>query len=238
MKFFQFYEDLVLEDRGRPMDSERFDKLTSLFGKYLFDEFASKPAQLSRVPMYSELKKYAISKQGPGEDANDVDQLVLMLSPDADEKSNLIYDWLNTLPQLTAQKFMNSVSDMFPNIGEKKRYFEKPEGYQPSGRGRKRGSKNKPKTPIISRPPIVQEPVVVSEPVTSQEPEVDLDFTLTEPVSVEKGKRGRKPGLTPKTVDRISQNLYKVHTNMENQLSKMKSLMDDLIKRKDFFGKQ
>ena len=54
----------------------------------------------------------------------------------------------------------------------------------------------------------------------------------------EKGKRGRKPGLTPKTVDRISQNLYKVHTNMENQLSKMKSLMDDLIKRKDFFGKQ
>lgn len=238
MKFSQFYEDLVLEDRGRPMDPERFDKLTSLFGKYLFDEFASKPVQIARIPMYNELKKFAISKQGPGEDANDVDQLVLMLAPDAAEKSNLVYEWLNTLPQLTAQKFMNSVADMFPNIAEKKRYFEKPEGYQPSGRGRKRGSKNKPKTPVISRQPVVQEPTIPMEPVASQEPEIDVDLTMTEPVSVERGKRGRKPGLTPKTVDRISQNLYKVHSNMENQLTKMKSLMDDLIKRKDFFGKQ
>ena len=45
--------------------------------------------------------------------------------------------------------------------------------------------------------------VAVSEPVTSQEPEVDLDFTLTEPVSIEKGKRGRKPGTKQDGVSKL-----------------------------------
>jgi hypothetical protein len=231
MKFTDFYEDLVVEEQGRPMSDEKFEALTTLMGKWIFDEVESKPNQVSRVPFFSELKQFAKDKSGPGENADDIDQLVLMIQPDPNEQSNLMYDWLNQMPQLKAQKFMRSVQELFPNIATKVRYYDKPEGWQPSGRGRKIGSKNKPKTPRVEVPSISTSPVTPTtvEPSLTVEPETS---------QTEKGKRGRKPGLTPKTVDRISQNLYKVHTNMENQLAKMKNLMDDLIMRKDFFGKQ
>ena len=69
--------------------------------------------------------------------------------------------WLNEMDSRLSQRFLTQVSQRYPAIANKIKFWNRPDDWKPSGRGRKPGSKNKPKSDDLT---FTQ--VSVSEPET------------------------------------------------------------------------
>lgn len=219
MKFELFYEELLDEQRGRPMSPEKFEAITQNIGRWIFNFFIEHPVQFSRIPFFSEFREFARGVATPDEDVDDIEQLVLMIEPEEDG-SNLMYDWLNQMPNiLKAQEFIKKVGDMFEPIGKRIKYYNRPDDYIPV-RGRK--PKEKPEGKEDEQIPSIMK--------TRQPKTVDVDVEVTEPK-----RRGRKPSLN--TLEKMETKYYKMYDDLEKQLRAMKELSSKINDYKKYFSK-
>lgn len=219
MKFNFFYEELIEEQRGRPMSPEKFEAITKNIGRWLFNYFVEHPLQFARIPYFSEFREYAKSKQGPGEDADDIEELVLMVEPDEDTQSNLMYDWLNEMPNtLKAQEFIKKVGEMFEPVGKRIKYYDRPDDYIPV-RGRRPKEKSEKEDEEIPSFMKVKKPK-----------EIDVDIELGEPK-----RRGRKPSMN--TLEKMETQYFKMYDDLEKQIRKMRELSSKINDLKKYFGK-
>lgn len=215
MKFNFFYEDLLQEIKGRPMGPEKFEAISKNLGRWMYGYFGDHPQQLSRIPYFSEFRDYARKVALPLENVDDIEQLVLMLQPE--EKSNLMYDYLNQIPDvLKAQQIIKKIGETFETIGKRIKYYDKPDNYV-AVRGRK--PKEKPDTTddVVDISKVVKEP----ENITKE--------------PGEPARRGRKP--TTDTLQRLETKYFKMYDDLATQLRVMKELSAKINDYKKYFGK-
>ena len=211
MKFEMFFEDLLQEAKGRPMSSDKFEALTKNMGRWMYNYFLGHPLQLSRIPYFSEFREYARSVAEPGENVDDIEQLVLMIEPG--EKSNLMYDYLNQIPSvLKAQEIIKKVGETFETIGKRIKYYDRPDDYIPV-RGRKPKEKGEKDIDVIDITKTSQETKEPKEP----------------------GRRGRKP--SEDTLQKMETKYYKMYDDLEKQLRVMRELSNKIGDYKKYFGK-
>lgn len=213
MKFFEYYEDLIAENRR--YSDDKFEAIAKKMPNWLLDEFGSKPSAVISMPMYSEFRKYLLNK---GEQINNEEDVILGFSA--------LEDWLNEIDAKTSQKFLTLVGQRFPAVGEKIKRWDKPEGWTPGKRGRKPGSKNKPKSDFAD---LSMTTVTMDEPqvVQPEEPEMTL--------SLEPKRRGRKP--SEESLKKLVAQYDKMHDDLISHVSKMKELMQKINQRRSYFGK-
>jgi hypothetical protein len=212
MKFEIFFEDLLQEAKGRPMSDKKFEAISQNIGRWIYNYFVERPAQLSRIPFFSEFREFARKYEAPGESVNDIEQLVLMIKPDADG-ANLMYDYLNQIPNiLKAQEIIRKIGETFEPIGTRIKYYDRPDDYVPV-RGRKPKERSDKDIDVID---ITKTSVAPSEP---KEP----------------GRRGRKPSVV--TLEKMQTKYYKMYDDLEKQLRAMKELSSKINDYKNYFGK-
>lgn len=222
MKFFLFYDDLLSE--ARMMSDEKFDWIVNNIGDWLFEELYSKPQLINSLPNMDQFKTFVRYKTT--EKADTDSDLVGAL--------HRIGDFLNMLNPKESQNFIKSVSSTFPKIAAKILRFGKPE---PTGkRGRPAGSKNR---------------------IKDIEPEIDTNISMApkrpevqEPS--EPKKRGRKPiegPLTsmerylykkegPEKIQNLELKVKELDSEIDHTVQRIKKIMQDIEKRKNFFGIQ
>jgi hypothetical protein len=216
MKFGYFFEDLLQEAKGRPMSPEKFEAISQNIGRWMYNYFVNHPVQLSRIPYFSELREYARNYDSTtGADVDDIEQLVLMLKPEG--KSNLMYSYLNQIPQvLKAQEIIKKIGDTFDEVGKRIKYYDRPDDYAPV-RGRKPKDKSDVDMDIID----IQKATPVSKDVE--------DFPS------EMKRRGRKPSI--ETLEKLQTKYFKMYDDLEKQLRVMKELSSKINDYKKYFGK-
>lgn len=214
MKFEIFFEDLLQEAKGRPMSEEKFEAISQNIGRWMYNYFIERPVQLSRIPFFNEFKEYAKNVAGPGENPEDIEQLVLMIQPN--ENSNLMYNYLNQIPQvLKAQEIIRKIGETFEPIGKRIKYYDRPDDYVPV-RGRKPKEKSEKDIDVID---ITKTTVQPREPQEPKEP----------------GRRGRKPTID--TLQKLETKYYKMYDDLEKQLRAMRELSTKINDYKKYFGK-
>ncbi len=222
MKFFLFYEDLLSE--ARLMSDEKFDWIVKNLGEWLFEELYSKPQLINSLPNMEQFRTFVKFKTT--EKANTDSELVGALYR--------LGDFLNMLSPKESQTFIKSVSSTFPKIASKILRYGKPE---PTGkRGRPAGSKNKEK---------------------QFEPEIKTDIAFIPkkqqiPQPSEPKKRGRKPLESPLTsmerylykkegpekIQSLEMKVKELDSEIDQTVQRIKKIMQDIEKRKNFFGIQ
>lgn len=222
MKFFLFYDDLLSE--ARMMSDEKFDWIVNNIGDWLFEELYSKPQLINSLPNMDQFKTFVRYKTT--EKADTDSDLVGAL--------HRIGDFLNMLNPKESQNFIKSVSSTFPKIAAKILRFGKPE---PTGkRGRPAGSKNK---------------------IKDIEPEIDTNISMApkRPEAQEPSepkKRGRKPLESPLTsmerylykkegpekIQNLELKVKELDLEIDHAVQRIKKIMQDIEKRKNFFGIQ
>lgn len=211
MRFYEFYEDLVSEARN--YSDEKFEVVSKKMANWLLDEFAGAPGQVIRMPMYTEFKRYLLNK---GVDAQNEEDVILGFDN--------LESWLNELDSRLSQRFLTQVSQRYPAIANKIKFWNRPDDWKPSGRGRKPGSKNKPKSDDLT---FTQ--VSVSEPETMV-PAKPETLTPSEPK-----RRGRKP--SEDSLRKLENQYEKMQDDLENHIRKMRDLMRQINQRRSYFGK-
>ena len=142
-----FFEDLLQEAKGRPMSSDKFEALTQNMGRWMYNYFWVIHCNYPGFLISVEFREYARSVAEPGENVDDIEQLVLMIEPG--EKSNLMYDYLNQIPSvLKAQEIIKKVGETFETIGKRIKYYDRPDDYIPV-RGRKPKEKGEKDIDVI-----------------------------------------------------------------------------------------
>lgn len=214
MKFEFFFEDLLQEAKGRPMSPEKFEAISQNMGRWMYNFFVNHPVQFSRIPYFSEFREFARGVAQPGENVDDIEQLVLMIQPTED--SNLMYDYLNQIPSvLKAQEIIKKIGDTFEPIGKRIKYYDRPDDYVPV-RGRKPKERSDKDIDVID---ITKTSVTPKEPAEPKEP----------------GRRGRKP--TVDTLQKLETKYYKMYDDLEKQLRAMRELSTKINDYKKYFGK-
>jgi hypothetical protein len=214
MRFSFFYEELLQEQKGRPMSPEKFEAITQNIGRWMYNYFGDHPLQLSRIPYFSELREFARENAGPGENVDDIEQLVLMLNPDED--SNLMYGYLNQIPQvLKAQEIIKKIGDTFEPIGKRIKYFDRADDYVPV-----RGRKPKERTEKDFEEKI---------PVISKSEKKDIEDLL------EPKRKGRKPSV--QTLEKLQGQYLKMYDDLEKQIKRMRELSSKIDDYRKYFGK-
>ena len=202
MKLSHYYEELITERR---YTDEKFETITKKMPNWLLDEFGGDPNMVVRMPMYSDFRKYLLDR---GEEIIDNEDVILGFS--------YLEDWLNEIDGRLSQKFLTLISQRYPIIAEKIKTWNRPDDWVRSTRGRKPGSKNKPKTGFA-----------------------DLSMTQTmdiEPsVSDEPKRRGRKP--TEDSLKKLESQYEKMQDDLEKHVMKMRDLMRQINQRRSYFGK-
>lgn len=228
MRFIDYFEDLLVE--GRTMANEKFEWVTNNLGNWLFNELYLKPDLIKSLPNIDQFRTYVgstIKKSSPTES-------------DLVENLYLLETFLNRLDQKESANFIRTVIKTFPNIAVKILRYGKPE---PTGskRGRPAGSKNKPKFPsdinvdITTRPepeviePQITEPEVQVTPKRAGRPKIyDDEFT-----AAERSKYKREGPAMIKSLEAKAESL-------DNELNvivqRIKKIMNDIDKRKKYFG--
>lgn len=218
MKFEIFFEDLLQEAKGRPMSPEKFEAISQNMGRWMFNYFADHPVQLARIPYFNEFREFARTLAAPGENVDDIEQLVLMIQPDS-EGGNLMYDYLNQIPNvLKAQEIIKKIGDTFEPIGKRIKYYDRPDDYVPV-RGRRPKERDDKNLDVID---ITKTSVTPKEPKMPQEPK-------------EPARRGRKP--TVDTLQKLETKYYKMYDDLEKQLRAMRELSTKINDYKKYFGK-
>jgi len=218
MKFEHFFEDLLQEAKGRPMSPEKFEIISQNIGRWMYNYFVNHPMQLARIPYFSELREYARNYDAStGADVDDIEQLVLMLKPEG--KSNLMYAYLNQIPQvLKAQEIIKKMSETFDEIGKRVKYYDRPDDYIPV-RGRK--PKERPEIEVGVMDIEKDTPPIISKTV------VDVPGDMK--------RRGRKPSVN--TLEKMQSKYYKMYDDLEKQLRAMRELSTKIDDYKKYFGK-
>ncbi len=218
MKFEHFFEDLLQEAKGRPMSPEKFEAISQNIGRWMYNYFVNHPMQLARIPYFSELREYARNYDASsGADVDDIEQLVLMLKPEG--KSNLMYAYLNQIPQvLKAQEIIKKMSETFDEIGKRVKYYDRPDDYIPV-RGRK--PKERPEVEVDVMDVEKDTPPIISKTV------VDVPGDMK--------RRGRKPSVN--TLEKMQTKYYKMYDDLEKQLRAMRELSSKIDDYKKYFGK-
>lgn len=220
MKFNLFYEDLLSE--ARMMSDDKFDWIVSKMGDWLFDELYSKPQLVKSLPNIDQFRTFVKYKTT---DKADTDA-------DLVESLNNMSDFLNMLSPKDSQNFIKSVQATFPNISAKISRFGKPE--KKGNRGRPAGVKNKPKD---FKPQI--NPTITFEPKKQETPQPS-----------EPKKRGRKPLQSPLTsmerylykkegpekIQNLEMKIKELDLEVDQTVQRIKKIMQDIEKRKNFFG--
>lgn len=212
MRFSDFYEDLITERR---YTDEKFDVISKKMANWLLDEFGDTPVAVVRMPMYSDFRKFLVDK---GTNITNEEDVILGFE--------YLEDWLNTLDPRLSQKFLTMVSQRYPTIERKIKLWDKPENWSPGKRGRKPGSKNKPK---FGSDDISIAPVATMSIEPSVEPEIGMS------VSSEPKRRGRKP--TEDSLRRLETQYEKMQDDLESHIRKMRDLMKQINQRRSYFGK-
>ena len=218
MKFEHFFEDLLQEAKGRPMSPEKFEAISQNIGRWMYNYFVNHPVQLSRIPYFSELREYARNYDSTtGVDVDDIEQLVMMLKPEG--KSNLMYSYLNQIPQvLKAQEIIKKMSETFDEIGKRVKYYDRPDDYIPV-RGRK--PKERPEVEVDVLDIEKDTPPIISKNMAN--------------ISGEMKRRGRKPSVN--TLEKMQSKYYKMYDDLEKQLRAMRELSTKIDDYKKYFGK-
>jgi hypothetical protein len=218
MKFEHFFEDLLQEAKGRPMSPEKFEIISQNIGRWMYNYFVNHPVQLSRIPYFSELREYARNYDSTtGVDVDDIEQLVMMLKPEG--KSNLMYSYLNQIPQvLKAQEIIKKMSETFDEIGKRVKYYDRPDDYIPV-RGRK--PKERPEVEVDVLDIEKDTPPIISKNMAD--------------ISGEMKRRGRKPSVN--TLEKMQSKYYKMYDDLEKQLRAMRELSTKIDDYKKYFGK-
>jgi hypothetical protein len=174
--------------------------------------------QLARIPYFSELREYARNYDAStGADVDDIEQLVMMLKPEG--KSNLMYSYLNQIPQvLKAQEIIKKMSETFDEIGKRVKYYDRPDDYIPV-RGRK--PKERPEVEVDVLDVEKDTPPIISKNMAD--------------ISGEMKRRGRKPSVN--TLEKMQSKYYKMYDDLEKQLKAMRELSTKIDDYKKYFGK-
>ncbi len=210
MKFSDYYEELITERR---YTDDKFEAITKKMPNWLLDEFGGDPNMVVRMPMYSDFRKYLLDK---GEEINDNEDVILGFS--------YLEDWLNEIDGGLSQKFLTLISQRYPIIAEKIKTWNRPDDWVRSTRGRKPGSKNKPKTDFADLS-MTQTMDVEPSPIPTMEPSV----------SDEPKRRGRKP--TEGSLTKLESQYEKMQDDLEKHVMKMRDLMRQINQRRSYFGK-
>lgn len=210
MKFSDYYEELITERR---YTDDKFEAITKKMPNWLLDEFGGDPNMVVRMPMYSDFRKYLLDK---GEEINDNEDVILGFS--------YLEDWLNEIDGGLSQKFLTLISQRYPIIAEKIKTWNRPDDWVRSTRGRKPGSKNKPKTGFADLS-MTQTMDVEPSPIPTMEPSV----------SDEPKRRGRKP--TEGSLTKLESQYEKMQDDLEKHVMKMRDLMRQINQRRSYFGK-
>ena len=180
MRFVDFYGDILVE--ARTMGNEKFNWVAENLPNWLFDELYLKPEIIKSLPNMDQFSTYVGStiKKSPN-------------SSDLVSNLSLLESFLHRLDQKESANFIRKVLETFPKIKAKILRFGKPEITTPGKRGRKLGSKNKPKS-IGLDVDIVKTPKIQKEPQITQ-PEVQIEPEITQPeVQITPKRAGRQIG--------------------------------------------
>lgn len=210
MKLSHYYEELITERR---YTDEKFETITKKIPDWLLDEFGGDPNMVVRMPMYSDFRKYLLDR---GEEIIDNEDVILGFS--------YLEDWLNEIDGRLSQKFLTLISQRYPIIAEKIKTWNRPDDWVRSTRGRKPGSKNKPKTGFADLS-MTQTMDIEPSPISTMEPSV----------SDEPKRRGRKP--TEDSLKKLESQYEKMQDDLEKHVMKMRDLMRQINQRRSYFGK-
>ena len=224
MKFFYFYDDLIIE--GRMLSAEKFTWISEKIGDWLFGELFGNPQKVQSLPFFEQFKNFL--KKNTTEKIDTNSQIVMAL--------HYLKDFLNQMEPKDSQFFIKKVSIDYPTIAQKILRFGKPE--EPGKRGRPMGSKNKPKKDLYE-PNILTTPKKISEPSTE-----------IQPTQIEPKKRGRKPIESqftaverhifkkegPEKIKKLEDKVTELDADIDQMVGRIKKIMQDIDRRKSFFG--
>jgi len=255
MKFFYFYDDILLE--ARYYSDEKFNWVAQNIGGWILDSTIDSPWKIKSLPLYSEFKDFL--KSNTSKSTATDDDMVLA--------TDYIENFLNYLSPRDAQKFIKEAMEKFPKVKTNIVNYLKPQvdaGVEGKRRGRPPGVKNKPKIDL-SDPSIriikrykPEEPIDVSkgssttkepqivQPDVQNEPEIEQPNLQTSP------KRAGRPKLYNDNLTTVERTKYKkegpgmikslegkvesLNYEAEQIRQRILKIMTDINKRKNFFG--
>ena len=247
MKFYTFYDDLLIE--ARHFSEEKYNFIIDNLGDMLFNRLSSEPKLIQSLPEIGRFKSY-LNKYTTKPVINDED-IVYNLSEYG--------EWLKNFSDSEFSKIVNGIFGSFPDIKRNVDNFNKPKrdpSLPPSRRGRPPGSKSTPKpiqfNRVISRTKIEPEDMVIGsdEPVSVKQPKPTLYLGPEDSLR----KRGRKPiddGLTsmermkykadgPEMIEKLENKILDIEKESDRHLDmatqRIKKIMKDIEKRKNYFG--
>lgn len=162
MKFFLLYDDLLTE--GKYFSDEKFEWVSKNIGGWIFEDVVNNSARILGLPFFDVFKRWLEEFTQAKTKTND-DMAI------ATEEH--IANFLNELDKKQSQNFFRIASERFPKVKQGILSYGKPERVPGEvRRGRKPGTKNKPKInlsdpslKIIKRTKLAPEPVVEPEPM-------------------------------------------------------------------------
>lgn len=246
MKFFAFYEDLINE--ARYYSDEKFNWVASNIGDWIFDSVVQTPALIKSLPLKSKFEEYVSSSSSKPITKNE--DLILSMS--------FMESFLNSLSQGEAQKFVKESMERYPLVKSKiSNYLKRDIDLTvQKRRGRPPGVKNKPKIDLSDpsikiirriKPEQPQEPVQPIQSVPTPEP---IEPETTALIQKFKGRpkkyddqlspferaKFRKEG--PGMIKSLEGKIESLNHQAEEIRQRVLKIMNDIDKRKKFFGKE
>lgn len=255
MKFFYFYNDLLLE--ARYYSDEKFNWVAQNIGGWILDSTIDSPWKIKALPLYNEFKDYLRSNTTKNTSTDD--DMVLA--------TDYIENFLNFLSPRDAQTFIKGSMEKFPRVKENIVNYLKPKvdtGVEGKRRGRPPGVKNKPKIDLTDpsiriikrvRP---EEPVDVTKGTPQRmEPQITQPDVQNEPESEQPDvqslqKRAGRPKLYDDNLTAFERMKYKkegpgmikslegkvesLNYEAEQIRQRILKIMGDIGKRKKYFG--
>jgi hypothetical protein len=200
------------------------DWIIDNLGDWLFELYVDNPeSNIKSIPGYSEYIQWLPKVEGKDYENNSQD--VVWTLP------NSYSVFLNEKNEYKIHELVKKTEERYPTIKDKISRFGKAEKNPGEKRGRKKGTKNKPKgnlTPIsnVVKPTVVS-PVMKSEPIITNPETTEPEVSKKEP-----GVRGKKP--TSSTIERIEAEIQKLTDSIKMSTSKIEYLQD----RKEYYKKK
>jgi hypothetical protein len=229
MKFFNFFDDLLIE--ARMISDEKFNYFTQNISGWLFDELYMNPERINLLPNIDQFKTYVRST------INKVPTNAELV-----ENLTLLETFLDRLNPKESQQFIKQVLKLFPTIMSKFNRFGKPE--LSGKRGRPFGLKNKPKPEpkdvyniSITKKPVATNSQKKSGIEQAFEPEIKKrgrpkiysnEFTANE------RSRYKREGIS--MINNLESKVELMNNEVDVMIQRIKKIMKEIDKRKKFFG--
>lgn len=227
MKFFSFYNDLLIE--ARYSTDEKFNWMASKMESWLFDKFFANPKLMRSMRWVPKFREYI--KNNTNSEYETDSNLVMALDH--------IEDFLQSLSKRDSQDIIKEIGFTFPDIKQKIARFGRPE--EPGKRGRPLGSKNKPKEPssddiniekTIEKPEVIKPEV--TEPVRTSTPRVGRPKIYSDEFTAMERSKYKREG--PAMIKSLEAKAESLDNQVSLTIARIKKIMSDIEKRKKFFG--